>query len=171
MHANIGWWIQDTWVLPWHHEGEQRDDVCYLNQGKVSWRHSAHQLTWNQRIKAIKHLGTFRWKCWVKFSSTSFCKCRVVLGKQCESTEINQGRWNHYYVQRGYFPFVLKLKSHASSRKTHHRFFSLIVSTFNSKVNMRLQLTARDCSVIARLFYVCEATKQYKVTNKRWKNI
>ena len=65
MHAHTGWWIQDTWVLPWHHEGEQRDDVCYLNQGKVSWHHSAHQLTWNQIIKAIKHLGTFGWKCWV----------------------------------------------------------------------------------------------------------
>lgn len=48
-------------------------------------------------------------------------------------------------------------------------FFSLIVSTFNSKVNMCFLLTAGDCSMIARLFYVWDTRKQSKVTNKRWR--
>lgn len=94
-----------------------------------------------------------------------------MLGRGCERTEISQCRCRRCYTLKGCFPSLLKLKSHASSRKIHHRIFSLIVSTFNSKVNTRRQLTAGHCPMTARLFYVCEATKQYKVTYKRWKKI
>lgn len=128
-------------------------------KGKGRWHHSAYPLTWNQRITATKHFELSDKNAGEMLSSTSPFHCRVVLGRQCKRTEINQGQRKLYYIQRGYFPFVLKLKSHASSRKRRHRFFSLIASTFKSKVNMCLQLSAEDCSVIARLFYVCEATK------------
>lgn len=96
--------------------------------------------------------------------------CRRMLGGRCKRTEINKYQCRRYYTLKGCFLSLLKLKSHARSRKIHHRIFSLIVSSFNSKVNVCRQLTSGHCSTIARLFYVREATKQYKVTYKRWKN-